>query len=111
LKDGISVWIEVREPSDKSLVSFLKRRFGDGESEAIALAKELDSYLLIDEIKAMNEAKKHGINILSTLIMLLEAKKAGLISKVKTELDELISCGFRCSAELYEKILVLAHEI
>ena len=111
LKDGISVWIEVKEPSDKSLASFLKRRFGDGESEAIALAKELDSYLLIDEIKAMNEAKKQGISILSTLIMLLEAKKVGLVSKVKTELDELISCGFRCSAELYEKILVLAHEI
>jgi len=111
LKDSISVWIEVKEPGDKGIVSILKRRFGDGESEAIALAKELDSYLLIDEIKAMNEAKRRGVKILSTLLMLLEAKKIGLISNVKTELDQLISCGFRCSTELYEKILVLSCEI
>ena len=80
LEDSISVWVEVKEPSDKGVVSILKRRFGEGESEAIALAKELDFYLLVDEIRAMNEAKRRGINILSTLIMLLEAKKMGLIS-------------------------------
>jgi len=110
LKNSISVWIEVKEPSDKSIVSILSRRFGEGESEAIALAKELDFYLLIDEIKAMNEAKRRGINILSTLIMLLEAKKMGLISSVKSELNEFIASGFRCSAALYEEILMLSHE-
>jgi len=111
LKNSISVWIEVKEPSDKGIVSILKRRFGEGESEAIVLAKELDFYLLIDEIRAMNEARRQGVNILSTLLMLLEAKKIGLISNVKTELDELIACGFRCSAELYEKVLVLSRKI
>jgi uncharacterized protein len=111
LKNSISVWVELKEPSDKSTVSILKRRFGDGESEAIALAEELNLYLFIDEIKAMNEAKRRGINILSTLIMLLEAKKIGLISSVKSELDELIASGFRCSTELYEYVLMLSHEI
>ena len=100
----------MKEPSDKGTVSILSRRFGEGESEAIALAKELDFYLLIDEIKAMNEAKRRGVNILSTLIMLLEAKKKGLISSVKSELDEFIASGFRCSAALYEEILILSHE-
>jgi len=42
--------------------------------------------------------------------MLLEAKKMGLISNVKSELDEFISSGFRCSAALYEEILILSHE-
>jgi len=42
LKNSISVWIEVKEPSDKGTVSILSRRFGEGESEAIALAEELD---------------------------------------------------------------------
>lgn len=111
LKNSISVWIEVKEPSDKGVVSVLKRRFGDGESEAIALAEELGLSLLVDEIRAMNEAKRRGIRILSTLIMLLEAKKIGLISSVKSELDELIASGFRCSAALYEEILMLSHEI
>jgi len=110
LKNSISVWIEVKEPSDKSTVSILKRRFGEGESEAITLAKELDFYLLIDEIRAINEARRRGINILSTLIMLLEAKKIGLISSVKSELDEFIASGFRCSTALYEEILILSHE-
>jgi predicted nucleic acid-binding protein len=111
LKNSISVWIEVKEPVDKGIVSILNRRFGDGESEAIALAKELGLSLLVDEIRAMNEARRRGINILSTLIMLLEAKKTGLISSVKSELDELIASGFRCSAALYEEVLMLSHEI
>jgi predicted nucleic acid-binding protein len=111
LEDSISVWVEVKEPSDKGVVSILNRRFGDGESEAIALAKELDFYLLVDEIKAMNEARRRGIKILSTLIMLLEAKKMGLIPSVKPELDELVASGFRCSAALYEEILMLSREI
>lgn len=111
LKDGICVWIEVKEPSDKGIVSILKRKLGEGESEAIALAKELNLYLFVDEIRAINEAKRRGINILSTLIMLLEAKKIGLIPSVKPELDELISSGFRCSVALYEEILTLSHEI
>lgn len=46
LRGSISVWIEVKEPYDKGIVSILKRRFGDGESEAIALAKELGFFLL-----------------------------------------------------------------
>lgn len=111
IDSGISVWLEIIEPSFKGLIDILNHNFGEGESEAIALAKELDAYLLIDEIKAMNEAKRRGIGILSTLIMLLEAKKIGMISNVKSELDELLASGFRCSAALYEKILILSNEI
>ena len=110
LEDSISVWLEIKEPSYKGIIASLELDLGEGESEAIALAEELDAYLLIDEIRAMNEAKKRGVNILSTLIMLLEAKKIGLILNVKSELDEFIASGFRCSAALYEKILVLSHE-
>ena len=84
LKDSISIWVEVKEPSCKDIIAILNHDLGEGESEAIALANELDAYLLIDEIKAMNEAKRRGISILSTLIMLLEAKKLGLILSVKS---------------------------
>jgi len=111
LDAGLSIWLEIREPSLKSLIAILKRNFGDGESEAIALAKELGAYLLIDEINGINEAKRRGINILSTLIMILEAKKLGLILNVKPELDELMTAGFRCSDALYRKILMLAREV
>ena len=110
LEDCISLWIDIKEPSYKGIIASLELGLGEGESEAIALAEELDAHLLIDEIRAVNEAKRRGINILSTLIMLLEAKKMGLILSVKSELDELIASGFRCSTALYEKILALSHE-
>ncbi len=111
LKDSISVWVEIKEPGYKSLIAVLNRDLGEGESEAIALAKELDAYLLIDEIRAINEAKRLEINVLSTLIMLLEAKKLSLVSSVKSELNEPIATGFRCSNALHEKILTISHEI
>lgn len=111
LNADLSGWLEVRKPSLKSFIAILNHNFGDGESEAIALAKELDAYLLIDEIKGINEAKRRGIKILSTLIMLLEAKKLGLILNVKPELDEFMATGFRCSDALYQKILMLTREV
>lgn len=111
IKEGISVWVEIREPSCSELIREMRQRFGAGESEAIALAKELNAYLLIDEVKAINEARKHGIRIRSTLLMLLEAKERGSISSVRVELDELIASGFRCSDALYQKALALSTEL
>ena len=111
IETAVSVWVHVREPEDKPLVISLRKLLGPGESEAIALAKEMNAHLLIDERRGINEARKHGIHIKSTLLMLLEAKERGYISSVKTELDDLIDSGFRCSDALYNKILALSSEL
>jgi len=89
IETAVSVWVDVREPENEGLVISLRKLLGPGESEAIALARELGGYLLIDERRGINEARKHGIRIKSTLLMLLEARERGYISSVKTELDNL----------------------
>ncbi len=89
----------------------LRQRLGPGESEAIALARELGGYILIDERSGIKEARELGLRIKSTLLMLLEAKESGLIAGVKVELDELIDSGFRCSDDLYQKTLALSKEL
>lgn len=86
------------------------QHLGAGESEAIALARELDACLLADEGRVIAQARRYGIKIKSTLLMLLVAKEQGLISSVKAELDELIASGFRCSEPLYRKILAVSEE-
>lgn len=110
IKSGISVWLEIKEPEDKNFVHKIQQRLGSGESEAIVLSRELNGVLLADEGKAINEARKYGIRIKSTLLMLLDAKDRGLISSVKTELNELIASGFRCSDGLYKRILKASKE-
>ena len=111
VKKGLSIWIEVREPADKSFIDMIGQHLGAGESEAIALARELDGYLLADEGRVIAQARRYGMKIKSTLLMLLEAKEQGLISSVKAELDELIASGFRCSEPLYRKILAVSEEL
>jgi predicted nucleic acid-binding protein len=44
-----------------------------GESEAIVLAKELDAYLLVDELEARKEASRLGINYFGSLRIIKEA--------------------------------------
>lgn len=52
-----------------------------GETEAIALAVEIGAdLLLIDERKGRREAKLLGLRTTGLLGVLLEAKKAGLLS-------------------------------
>lgn len=111
IEAAVSIWVDVTKPGNDGLVASLKQCIGPGESEAIALAKELDAYLLIDEASGINVAREYGIRITSTLLMLLEARKRGLISSVTVELDELIVSGFRCSDVLYRKVLTLSGEL
>jgi predicted nucleic acid-binding protein len=111
IETAVSIWVEIIEPENDNLVASLMQRIGPGESEAIALAKELDAYLLIDEAGGINVAREYGIRITSTLLMLLEARKPGLISSVTVELNELMASGFRCSDILYRKVLKLSGEL
>lgn len=111
IEAAVSVWVAIKKPENMSSVVNLRQGLGPGETEAIALAKELGGYILIDEKSGIREARELGLRIKSTLLMLLEAKEQGLISSVKMELDELIDSGFRCSDDLYQKTLALSNEL
>lgn len=106
-------WIKVCQVKDVELTNELLKEIHRGEAEAITLAKEKKSELLIiDESKGRLVAKRLGITITGILGILLIAKKKGIILSVKTYMDDLIEkANFHVSKGLYNRILRLANEI
>ena len=93
-------WITVQEPTDQKEVERIRKRLDPGESESLVLAQELSATLLADEKAVIEEARKSGLKIASTHLLLEEAKRHGLIASVKEALDEYIASGFRTTPEL-----------
>lgn len=80
----------------------------DGESEAIILADELKSDVLImDERKGRKVAQKLGIKITGTVGVLLQAYSETMISsdEIKSYLDRLKNSNIRLSESLIQKAL------
>ena len=82
----------------------------DGESEAIILADELKSdVLIIDERKGRKVAQKLGIKITGTVGVLLQAHDENMIAadEIKTYLDQLKNSNIRLSDSLIQEALSL----
>jgi len=101
----------VKQIQNRLAVQFLQKELDMGESEAIVLAIENNIIdILIDEYKGRQIAQSQGLLPIGTIGVLLQAKKMGLIRKVKPELDELVANHRRISHQLYDKALELASE-
>lgn len=100
-------WLKVRTPGNRALVTSLQITLDSGEAEAIALATELgSSLLLIDESDGRTEARSLGMQVTGTLGIPLKAKVAGLIPALKPLLDTLIAQNsFRLGKALYTQAL------
>jgi predicted nucleic acid-binding protein len=104
-------WLEVRAPTRSASGLTSRGRLGDGEWEAIALAVELGiSAIVIDDRPARRLAEKAGLNVIGTLGLLLEAKRAGHIRTIRAELDKLLETSFFVSPHLYDQLLIMAGE-
>ncbi len=106
-------WITVQPVNDVATVQRLKGgKLDAGESEAIALALELNAELLIiDEQLGRAIALTEGLNITGLIGVLLEAKNNRLIERVKPMIDALIiQARFRASSQLYTEVLRIAGE-
>ena len=98
-------WIKEQRVVNRSLVEILPRKLHLGEIEAIALAHELGSALLVDDREARKEAQRLGIVHFGSLRILKEAKERSLIGAVKPALDDLVRGGTYIGAGLYREFL------
>lgn len=99
-------FISTKKAKNSKVLESLKLLLDLGESEAIALALELNSKLIIDEKKGRKIAMRQGLEIIGLLgIVYLNIKK-GFISKEEAQefLDEALAHGYRISKHLIESM-------
>lgn len=103
-------WLKIVEP--KKLPSeWLVLDLGAGELSALALALENPNFILLaDDALARQTAKAAGLDVWGTLRIILEAKRNGLIKKVKPHIISLGKAGLWFSDEILQRILKLAKE-
>lgn len=90
-------WIEIKKPSAEHLKKVAE--LGKGETEAIALAIETNAdAILMDDRKAIREARKNNLLVLTTLGILELAAAKNLIDFPQT-LTELSKTNFRLPPE------------
>jgi len=77
---------------------------GKGEAEAIILAKEKNTLLIIDDKDGRRMAANMEVSVTGTVGLLKLAAEDGEIDLKKT-LDDLIASGFRLNKNEYKKII------
>ena len=100
-------FIDIVNVKKSDILHTLKLLLDLGESEAIALAKELNMPIIIDEKKGRKIAKNLNIKIIGLLgIVYLNVKK-GFITKEDAEffLKSAVNHGYRIKSELVDEVL------
>jgi predicted nucleic acid-binding protein len=69
-------WIETRKSKNTQENVLIEKLIDKGEAEAIVLAKELKTTLLLDDAKARKYAKLLNVGVIGTLGLLKIAKKS-----------------------------------
>lgn len=91
---------------------FLKMNLHAGESEAISLALERNSDLIVlDDKMARETAERLGLRVVGTLGLLMLAKERGLIPAIRSLMIQLMErISFRISPSVLNKALSLLNE-
>jgi hypothetical protein len=106
-------WLTRKVVQNQTLVVMLQATLDKGEAEVIALTQELKADLtLLDEKEARRVARRLSIPTLGTVGILIWAKRQGMITTLRTELDNLRQKGnFKLSKSLYQTVLQQVGEI
>lgn len=82
-----------------------------GEASAILLAEQNRCrFLLIDERRGREVARRRGIPVVGLAGILLAAKRAGLLKAIRPVLEDLSRQGYRLSDALFAEVLNRAGE-
>ena len=108
----IANWIHIIQVTNRSLVDALRLDLDFGEAETIAMAIQLQADLvLLDEQMGRRAAQYLGLQVMGIVGLLVQAKKLGLLDRVRPHLDNLRKqAGFYLSQPVYEHALQLAGE-
>jgi len=98
-------WIKVKQVKDKDFAEYLSKIIGKGEAEAIILAKECNSKLLIDDAEGRKHAKLLNLKFMGSLGLLKLAKKRGLIESVGEVIEEMKNESFYIDEGLITALL------
>ncbi len=99
-------FIEVKEVENRFLVQMLNAELGIGESEVIALGKEVKSdFVLLDDLKARQWARSFKMNVMGTLAIIRALVRRGIIKEAPDEIYiRLRSIDFWISRELFSSL-------
>lgn len=89
----------------------LLRDLDIGEAYAVALAAEMTLPILVDDMKGRKAAKRLGIEVLGSMSILIQGKKAGLIDQVAPDLERLRISGYWLSQDLVDRVLRMVGEL
>jgi predicted nucleic acid-binding protein len=105
-------WLEVVQFRNNEVAQVLARELDLGEAEAIALALEIDSHMiLMDEHEGRQIAKSLGLSPIGVLGVFLHEKKDNNSFSVTQEMDNLRQqAGFFIAEKLYHRVIDLAGE-
>ena len=99
-------WIQRKTVKDRASIKQSRQSLHAGESEVIALAREVGADLVImDDAHAREIAEEAGLKVVGLLAILLDAKRNGLIRQVRPLLEALKQKGFFIQDDLYALLL------
>jgi predicted nucleic acid-binding protein len=106
-------FIKPLEVKNTLLANTLKLELDDGEADAIVLALEQNGkLLLLDELAGRIIAENYGIPFTGSIGCLVEAKRLGIVSKIKPMLDDMQDkARFWINPSLYHRILETNEEL
>jgi len=104
---SLEKWILVKELKNRDVFRALRLSLDYGESEAIAfyLENRMD-LLIVDDKEARKVSRGIDINVMGTVGILILAKKKGLLSLIKDEMECLEKkIDFRLSSSIKKRVL------
>ena len=100
-----SGWVRVVDDPQDMPPALADTQLDAGERSAIALALALQATVLVDERRGRTSAKGLGLHVLGTLGLLVRARDAGMVERVRPLADALLASGYFLSSALVEHTL------